>query len=503
MSATVTLQELFGGLADVGSAPDIEPAGVCLDSRQVQPGYLYLAIGGAVTHGLRHAQTAVAEGAIAVAFDPEDAAEHQSVLEALEASVVTLVAVPGLARLCGEIASRFHGYPDRELTLIAVTGTDGKTSVCRFITDALAQRGVICGCIGTLGWGLGGELAPTALTTPDAVVLRGMLASLKARGATTVAFEASSHGLAEGRLDGLDIDIAVLTNLGRDHLDYHIDVASYRAAKSKLFQWQSLKSVVLNMDDALGQDLMVETRDGVQRVGFSMVGGMPMPEVDIAVGAREVVPVSSGLRFTLSDGAFERSLLSPLAGRFNVANLIACYGALRALGEMPEAAANVLSLIRPVAGRMERFDGMDVANVIVDFAHTPQALSAAIEASRAHCSGKLWVVFGCGGDRDPGKRAPMGAAAEAADCIVVTDDNPRNEPSNKIIDTILEGMQSPERATVISDRSSAIRHAITTAAVDDIVLVAGKGHEDYQIVGNSRIDYSDRRLVGELLAVAC
>jgi len=324
MSGECNLQELFAGLADVGSVPELVPTGVCLDSRQVQPGYLYLAIAGALTHGLRYAEDAMASGASAIAFDPADIQSHQAVIETLRTSSIICVEVSGLAGVCNEIASRFHDYPDRKLTLIAVTGTDGKTSVCQFIADALEQRGVVCGCIGTLGWGMGGEISPTALTTPDAVVLRGMLASLLARGATTVAFEASSHGLSEGRLDGLDIDVAVLTNLGRDHLDYHGDVAAYRAAKARLFTWQSLKAIVVNMDDSLGQELMLEVRGTIRKIGFSMAGGMPMPEADVSVGIKEMSTVPEGLAFTLVDGGIEKSLLSPLSGRFNVMRLMSC-----------------------------------------------------------------------------------------------------------------------------------------------------------------------------------
>ena len=530
---SVTLEELLrrddgpgeSGAAGVGAHAGLSVGGVCLDSREVEPGDLYLALDGAITHGVRHAAAAVRRGAAVVALDPADIAtfdpEAAAALEELLEARVAVVEVPALASRAADIAARFHDYPDRALTLVAVTGTDGKTSVCRFVAEALTALGTPCGYIGTLGWGIGGSLSSTALTTPDAPATRRMLAALRERGARAVALEASSHGLDTGRLAGLDIDVAVLTNLGRDHLDYHGDVAAYRAAKARLFDWPSLSAVVLNGDDAFGREIDARTaarRPALERVLYragpagaderAADGAVSAPAGTVRrLGARDVRTTARGLSFTLLDDDASHAVDTALMGRFNVDNLLACHGALRSLGHGGAAAAAALGRLVPVAGRMERFTAEPAdaprPTVIVDFAHTPQALAAALAAARDHCAGELWVVFGCGGDRDRGKRAPMGRAAEAADRIVVTDDNPRHEASADIIEAVLDGMRDRARAEVVPDRARAIAHAVHAAGADDVVLVAGKGHEDYQIVGEERLALSDRVCVHELLAEAC
>ena len=526
----------FGGSGASATSGDGEPpivddtviSGVCLDSRDVEPGDLYVAIGGATTHGIHHALDAVRRGAAAVTIDPADIVsfepEAAAALEALLEEGVPIVEVPALASRAPDIASRFHGYPDRALTIVAVTGTDGKTSVCRFVAEALSMLGASCGYIGTIGWGMGDSLGETTLTTPDALALRRMLAALRREGARAVALEASSHALASERLAGLDIDVAVLTNLGRDHLDFHGDVDAYRAAKARLFDWASLSAVVLNGDDAFGRELsarLADERADVERTVYraragesdgSPAGAEPSSAERSApsvrqIAARDVRTDMGGLSFTLVDGEETHRVVSSLAGRFNVDNLLACHGVLRSFGYEAAVAAGALARLAPVAGRMERFSAAAESGsrpmVIVDYAHTPQALAAALSAARDHCTGELWVVFGCGGDRDQGKRAPMGRAAEAADHIVVTDDNPRREASADIIEAVLGGMRDRDRAEVVPDRASAIAYAVRAAGEGDVVLVAGKGHEDYQIVGERRLALSDRVCVHELLAEAC
>jgi len=527
---TLTLADLFAPEPEVrlpDAAGVLEVAGVCLDSRLLERGDLFLAVSGERTHGIRHAAGALARGAVAVAIDPEElavaGAEDAQVARehhALQATGATLVSVPALARRAPHIAARFHGHPDRALSIVAVTGTDGKTSVCRFVAMALEALGVPCGYIGTIGWGRGDALEPTALTTPDAVTLMRLLAALRDAGARAVALEASSHGLALGRLDTLALDVAVLTNLGRDHLDFHGDVRRYAQAKARLFDVPTLSALVLNGDDPFGRELAANAarREApVTRFSFGMdvatgeagdTGGRDASAVEDRPGAhdivaRDIAPSARGLAFTLVDGAERFPVASSLIGRFNVMNLLACHGVLRALGHAPQAAAVALGELPAVAGRMERFTAEARPTVLVDYAHTPQALAAALEAARAHCDAALWVVFGCGGDRDRGKRGPMGRAAEAADHVVVTDDNPRGEASVDIIAAVLAGMQEPSRAAVVPDRRTAIAHAVNSATPDDIVLIAGKGHEDYQIVGDVRLALSDRDCVGELLAEAC
>ena len=496
-----------------GDHTGLEIRGLSLDSRLVQAGDLYLAISGASTHGLRFAKDAIKRGAVAVAFNPA-ALESTSELDAfIDNGAVPYIPVPELEQQCASLATRFYHAPDKTLDVIAVTGTDGKTSVCQFIASALSATGTPCGYIGTLGWGLGSELQNTELTTPDVITLRRMLASLKAQGAEAVAMEASSHGIDTGRLRDLSVKVAVLTNLGRDHLDYHKTVEAYREAKAALFAFPSLEAIVVNADDELGAELLRRaTHSDVKRIAYastSKASDLRVLEEDVsleAIRADHVLSVPTGLQFSLVDSTATHEIDSALMGRFNVDNLLACYGSLKALGVAANEAVHALEAVTPVAGRMERFTGAGMPTVIVDYAHTPQALSVALAAARAHCDGELWVVFGCGGDRDKGKRAPMAQAAVAADRVIVTDDNPRSEASADIINDILEGFAqhtiADELVTVISDRATAIEHAIRAASATDIVLVAGKGHEDYQIVGTERLDFSDRLQVESLLKEA-
>lgn len=502
------LQDLLTDWASE-SLPDTTVSGVSLDSRLVERGDLYLAVDGAVTHGMRYAQAAIDAGAAAVVIATDDVDSFADVIQTIRENGVPVVAVDDLTSRCADIAARFYGYPDRSMTVIAVTGTDGKTSVCRFIAQAFDAVGKRCGYIGTLGWGLGDQLDGTELTTPDVVSLRRMLASLHHKGAELVALEASSHGLAEQRLKGLSIDVAVLTNFGRDHLDYHKTVEHYKASKASLFSWPDLSFMVLNEADSLGRELLAGKPSAVQQIAYR--AERPGADIEstaverdnvLSLYACDVKADDTGLSFTLSEGDQSAYVSTSLLGQFNVDNLLACYASLRACGVAANEARHGLSVVKPVEGRMERFGGKGSPTVVVDFSHTPQALSVAIESVRVHCRGNLWVVFGCGGDRDPGKRAPMARAAEQADYIVLTDDNPRTEASEDIIAAAMKGFEKPEEVMVLANRSQAIRYAVSNAKPNDLVLVAGKGHEDYQIIGNTRFPFSDREEVLAALGVA-
>ena len=516
----MTLARLFGDQPVAGDASQLASCrirGICLDSRLAAEGDLYLALAGGTVHGLQFIPQAIERRVAAVAAESGEIARFGALRRQLADAGVVFVEVTGLKQLAGSLAARFFGDPSVGLQVVAVTGTDGKTSVCHFVQDALQSLGTPCGYIGTLGWGLPGALQPTALTTPDAVSLQAMLADLRDAGARVVALEASSHGLAEGRLDAVAIDVAVLTNLGRDHLDYHVSLEQYRAAKMRLFRWPSLRAQVVNLADPVGRDLANASAE-LATYGFDSRAAAPtlatdqsarsnpLSVTDVAslkvIEAHDLAPGVPGLQFTLMADAESVPVDSALVGRFNVDNLLACAGVLCALGHAANDAGGALSQVRAVPGRMERFTAADRSAVIVDYAHTPDALQAALAAARHHCRGLLWVVFGCGGDRDPGKRAPMGLAAEAADRIIVTDDNPRTENAEAIRRQIVAGMQQPSRATVIGDRAAAIRHAIDHSGANDVVLVAGKGHEDYQVIGTERRDYSDRDTVVQLLAEA-
>lgn len=497
-----SLDELLRPWAGTGESaiPKLSVSGINLDSRLIEPGDVYLAVAGATTHGMRFALSAIDAGAVAVLVSTTVDAQFDSLIKNVDERGVPVIKMEELDDRCGLIASRFFDEPDKAMTLIAVTGTDGKTSVCQFIANAFSANHQSCGYIGTLGWGLGDELAETELTTPDSITLRRMLAVMRDKGAKFVALEASSHGIAEGRLDGLCLDVAVLTNLVRDHLDYHVTLEAYRAAKEQLFRWESLRAVVLNSDDQMGRDLLAQIST-IPCYSYSPSG---VSEAQSAnhVSATNVVTHDSGISFDLVDHTGVKSIATQLLGRFNVDNLLACYASLLACDIAANDASHGLAGVHPVAGRMERLGGGNQPTVVIDFSHTPGALQVAIDAVRVHCANELWVVFGCGGDRDTGKRAPMAKAAQAADHIVVTDDNPRTESSDSIISEVMRGFTDRSRVTVIADRALAISHALTQAHKGDLVLIAGKGHEDYQIIGTVKHHFSDREQAWQALESA-
>lgn len=485
--------------------PAIAVSGINLDSRLVVSGDVYLAVGGSTTHGMHYALNAVDAGAVVVLTSDISYETHSTIADELSRRNIAVVTVKNLDTVCGPMASRFFGDPDKSMKMLAVTGTDGKTSVCRFIAQALSANHDMCGYIGTLGWGVGDALEPTELTTPDSVTLRRLLATMRDQGARFVALEASSHGIAEGRLDGLALDVAILTNLGRDHLDYHVTVEAYRAAKERLFHWDSLQAVVLNADDSMGRDVMQQQRH-IPCYSYSASGAPDVCATDDSsrhhVVADNVIADDTGLAFDLVDRAGTRTVSTDLLGRFNVDNLLASYASLLACGIAANDATHCISAVKPVVGRMERLGGGDKPTVVIDYSHTPNALRTAIDSVRVHCSKQLWVVFGCGGDRDSGKRAPMAQAAQTADHVILTDDNPRTESSENIIADVMEGFSHTDNVKVIADRAEAIRYAVRSAQAGDLVLIAGKGHEDYQIIGTERHQFSDKEQAQSLLGLA-
>ncbi len=488
------------------SLADFQVMGVCQDSRLCVSGDAYLALVGSTTHGYEYAISAVENGAVAVLVSPEMPEKYSGITLKLKESNVPVIKVHELDNKASALAAKFYGNPSEQLKIIAITGTDGKTSVCQFVKEALTLSGRLCGYIGTLGWGVKDTMGSTALTTPDAVAIQRMLATMHHAGAKAVALEASSHGIAEGRLNDVNIDIAVLTNFGRDHLDYHQTEEAYADAKAALFRWPSLTSIVVNGDDSLGVRLKTESVTGksedvkihtftTKNETESASSKQPTNEYI----AQNVELSRAGLQFEIVDNEQSFEVVTPLYGRFNVENLNACYAVLRASGVAANDSVDALAQLGRVPGRMEPFAEFAQPMVIVDYAHTPQALSAAIAAVREHTAGKVWVVFGCGGDRDPGKRPLMAQAAESADHIIVTDDNPRTENPAHIRLMIINGFSVPSVALEIGDRERAIQFAIWQAQPDDVVLVAGKGHEDYQIVGNRVLEFSDREAVARML----
>ncbi len=484
------LGELLAGLADAGPAAEVLVTGVAADSRRVRPGDLFLACAGRRTHGLAHLDQAIAAGAAAVAWEPPFPGTG-----AAEVAGVPLVPVERLGERAGLIADRFFLHPSRDLAVVGVTGTDGKTSCAHFLARALDRPAARCGLMGTLGHGLPGALAGDGHTTPDAVTVHARLDDLRRAGARWAVMEVSSHALDQGRIEGVDFDVAVLTNLTRDHLDYHGDVEAYARAKRRLFARPGLEWAVLNADDATGARWLAEPPGTARLVAYGV-------ETEVPAGAAWVV--GRGLRADAGGIAMDVEtswgagrIEAPLLGRFNAWNLLAALAVLLCLETPVEEACARLARVRAAPGRMERFGGGPGAPlVVVDYAHTPHALEQALAALRPLTAGRLWCVFGCGGERDRGKRPAMGRVAETlADHVVVTDDNPRGEDATQIVVEILAGMRDPDRAYVIRDREAAIHHAVGRARPGDTVLVAGKGHEGFQIVGDERRPFSDRAVV--------
>lgn len=480
MSRAMPLSELLQGEPSLPPGFDPVVAGLCADSRALQAGDAFVALAGASTHGLRHAAQVQAAGASVVLFEPP-APEG----DALPANAI---AVPGLRRRQGELADRFYGAPSHALSVTGVTGTNGKTSTVQLIAQALTLHGDVAGSIGTLGAGLHGQLVAGERTTPDVIAVHRLLAGMRGQGAGHVAMEVSSHALEQGRVDAVAFRTAVFTNLTRDHLDFHGTMEAYGAAKARLFAWPTLQAVVVNLDDAFGPGLLAGAHAGARRIGLSSRG-----HADALLRAERVTLAPDGLHFELVEAGARHAVLSPLLGRFNVDNLLAVAGVLRAL-EWPLAdVAAMLPRLSPVGGRMSRVGGRNGQPlVVVDYAHTPDALEQALASLREHTPGRLTCVFGCGGERDAGKRPQMAAIAEAgADAVVVTDDNPRHEDGDAIVAGILAGFRQPDAVRVQRDRARAITDAIASAAAGDVVLVAGKGHEPYQEIAGVKHAFDD------------
>ena len=482
MRRMMALAEL---LPDVDVPRDIVVRGLTLDSRSVQPGDAFVAIAGFGAHGLNFAAQAKENGASAVLFEPP-------VPDGLEAPR-DAIAVPGLRARMGVMADRFHAAPSHDMKMVGVTGTNGKTSTVQLLAQAWHLRGIRCATVGTLGAGMYGEVVPTGFTTPLVLQMHALLAQFRDAGAKAVAMEVSSHALDQGRVDAVHFDVGVFTNLTRDHLDYHGDMERYGAAKSLLFFRAGLKAGVVNLDDAYGRDLFARLPHGVQRIGVSSRG-----QADASVRADALRLDGNGIGFDLVIGDEVQPVQSRLLGRFNVDNLLAVAGALRALGDSTADIARTLSRLAPIHGRMNRLGGdTDAAGVrrplvVIDYAHTPDALEQALASLRDHVQGRLFCVFGCGGDRDTGKRPQMAAIAERlADVVVVTDDNPRTEDGDVIVADIMAGFAKPAAVLVQRDRAQAIAQAVAQAGPDDIVLVAGKGHEPYQEIHGVKHPFDD------------
>jgi len=515
------LKDLLEGLAVVDK--DMSINGLSLNSRTVACGDVFIALAGAKQHGLLHAEQAINNGACAVIFDPAGNGKYL----AEQINIVSVIEIEHLGSKLGEIAARFYGDPSRSMEVIGITGTNGKTSCSQFLSQLLDD----CGIIGTLGWGEWGKLNKTLNTTPDALAVQQMLAELLKDKKKTVAMEVSSHGLEQGRVNGVTFKGAVFTNISRDHLDYHGTMETYVQAKLELLKKPGLVFAVVNLDDAYSDQIIAAVPESVDVWGFSVLG----KKVGLAetVSAENILHKVDGIEFDVRWTTETQRVKVPLYGDFNIENVLAVLTVMLAMGVPLVDATEKLAHIKPVTGRMERFGEEAGPMIFVDYAHTPDALDKVLSSLRKHCKQALWVVFGCGGNRDTGKRPQMGKIAEHwADHVIITDDNPRFENGHDIVNDILAGCSStardggrdcslqssafppsmevrsvatgmepvrPGRVEVIQNREKAIQKVIAKASANDCVVIAGKGHEQYQEINGVQLPFSDRNVVMEAL----
>jgi len=506
-SGGLRLKDLLSGLNAFSDQDDMPVAGLVLDSRELVCGDVFVALAGAKQHGLAHIEQAINNGAGAVIFDP--AGNGRQLAEAFRgnsATPIPMIAVENLGLKLGELAARFYGDPSRFMTVIGITGTNGKTSCSQFLSQMLDD----CGIIGTLGWGEWGKLNKTLNTTPDALAIQKILAELLKDKKRTVAMEVSSHGLEQGRVNGVMFQGAVFTNISRDHLDYHVTMDAYVQAKLALLKQPGLAFAVVNLDDAYSGRIIAAVPESVQLWHFSSKG--KTSDSGESVNAENMLHKADGIEFDVRWRDERQRLKVPLYGDFNVENVLAVLTVMLAMGVSLDDAAKKLTAIQPVIGRMERFGTETDPMIFVDYAHTPDALEKVLSSLRKHCKQTLWVVFGCGGNRDTGKRPQMGEIAERwADRVVITDDNPRYENGLDIVNDILAGCSStavansmdrvrPAKVEVIQNREQAIQKVVASAAKNDCIVIAGKGHEQYQESNGVCVPFSDRQVVIDALS---
>lgn len=489
----MSLQALLEGLAH--PLHDVRIADLTQDSRTATRGCAFIASHTHGRHGLTFVDDAIARGAVAVLWEPEPGMTEPT----LPADVVGY-AIPELGRRVGQLADRFFRNPSGEVRLAGITGTNGKTTTAYLLAQASEFVGKRSAYLGTIGFGRPGSIVATAMTTPDCVTLHRRIAEARDDEAETMALEISSHALDQRRHDGVTFDTAVLTNLSHDHLDYHGTLEAYGEAKTRLFQAPGLQRCVINLRDPFGRRLAEAIGPDVERVLYTSANDLWVPPGAAWIRVPELRSTATGLTLHIESSWGAGALRSRLAGEHNAENLLAALGVLLGWQVPLQTALAALAGCAPPPGRMESFGGGIQPLVLVDYAHTPDALSRLLDAARPHARGRLFCVFGCGGDRDPAKRPQMGAIAEqGADVVVLTDDNPRSEDSAAIIEQIRAGMRDGAAARVIADRRDAIHYALTEASAGDVVVIAGKGHEAVQIVGAEQRPFSDTATVIDAL----
>jgi UDP-N-acetylmuramoyl-L-alanyl-D-glutamate--2,6-diaminopimelate ligase len=493
---TMTIKEINDWIQ--AAAPNAQLAS---DSRRITPGDVFFAYPGDANDGRKYIGAAIEAGAAAVVYDPAG-------YEWDGAHKVPQLAVADLKSEAGPIAHAYYEMPDAAMFTVGVTGTNGKTSCAVWTAQAMAKLGETAAVIGTLGVGMyrarcEADYDVTGYTTPDAVLLARKLHELRRDGATALAIEASSIGLDQGRTAGMHFDVAIFTNLTRDHLDYHGTMEAYEAAKVKLFEWPGLKTAVINLDDAMGPRLIkhIQSRKGPKPhiIAYTLRDAAAQPNVPgiQMMRASALRSRGQGTEFNLDSSFGHAHVRTQLVGAFNVSNALSVMAALMSKGAAFRAAVDAIESLQPAPGRMQQLGGQEAPLIVIDYAHTPDALEKTLEALRAVANdrgGHLWCVFGCGGDRDPGKRPQMGKIAQAAEHVLVTSDNPRSEEPAEIIRQIVAGMDTEhpnsEFLTVV-DRAAAILSAVRHAGKTDVILLAGKGHEPYQEIKGRKMQFSD------------
>ncbi|OOF79881.1 UDP-N-acetylmuramoyl-L-alanyl-D-glutamate--2,6-diaminopimelate ligase [Rodentibacter caecimuris] len=465
---------------------NIEINELVLDSRKVKTGDLFVAIKGHQVDATCFIEQAILAGASAVVAETGSVDMHLSVVYQQQKPVIYYY---NLSSNLSEIADKFYDSPSKKLTLVGVTGTNGKTTVSQLLAQWVRQLGHKPAVMGTIGNGLLGQVVEAKNTTGSPNEIQSSLASFVNAGADFAAIEVSSHGLVQHRVEALDFNVAIFTNLSRDHLDYHGTMEDYTQAKKRFFFDLSPDLQILNADDPVGAEWLKSLPNGI--AVSCEASFQPNSKQWLKAVSARFTHEGTIIDFTSSWG--NGTLNSPLIGAFNVSNLLLAMATLLALGYSLESLINSVSTLQGVRGRMEMIKVEEKPAVIVDYAHTPDALEKALIAAREHCNGKLWCIFGCGGDRDRGKRPLMAKVAEQfADMVIVTTDNPRTEEPDQIETDIVSGFSNMDNVGLISDRAQAIEFAIQGAQKNDLILIAGKGHEDYQIVGNEILHFSDQ-----------
>lgn len=488
------LRQLLQNITDLNKIPDINISGLALDSREIKPGYLFFAYQGSSIDGKQFIDQAITNGAAVILCDtnkPLSTLTHKN--------NIPIIALPNLTKTIGQIAANFYDNPSKNMLAIGITGTNGKTSISYLLTSALQKLGKQASLIGTLGYGNPGSLTPSDYTSPNPIMLQHILANFKKQNINTVIMETSSHALDQDRFSGIEIKFGTFTNLTHDHLDYHKTINEYAAAKQRLFTQTSIQNGIFNLDDPIGLKWFEQFKNNFAVYGYTL-NPNKFSATNITA-ANNIQAQPNGISAEILSPWGNGKLISPLMGRFNLSNLLAVVANLCIMGYKLNDILSIIPELQPVPGRMQTIIDKDKPLVVVDFSHTPDALQQALRTLREHCHGKLFCVFGCGGGRDRKKRPKMGQIAEQlADHVIITNDNVRFEDPQRIANDILEGLTHPNKAIIELDRVKAITHTIKRATTKDIVLLAGKGHEPYQIIGNKKLPFNDIEIVKNLFA---